>query len=198
MNWLAHVFLSEPSVDFRLGNLLADIVRGEQRKAMSVDFRRGALCHKSIDAFTDSHAVVRRSRARVGSAHRRFSGVLVDVFYDYCLATNWDRYSTTTLEAFAAAFYADVGSAPLGLPEPARAVVDRIVRHDTLGSYREVAGVERSLRRLSLYLTSRWHRDFALEQGVADLLAHEQAFAADFNEFFPELRDHVARTPIAV
>ena len=28
MNWLAHVFLSEPDVEFRLGNLLADLVYG--------------------------------------------------------------------------------------------------------------------------------------------------------------------------
>ena len=43
VNWLAHVFLSEPNVEFQLGNLLADVVRGEQREAMSADFVRGAV-----------------------------------------------------------------------------------------------------------------------------------------------------------
>ena len=28
MNWLAHVFLSEPDIEYRLGNLLADIGYG--------------------------------------------------------------------------------------------------------------------------------------------------------------------------
>lgn len=192
MNWLAHVYLSEPDVEFRLGNLLADIVKGEQRRGMPAAFLRGVSCHHAIDSFTDAHPVVRRSRARVGAAQRRFSGVLVDVFYDFFLATAWDRYSDVALDAFTAAFYSDIRASTIELPDPARAVADRMMKHDLLGSYRRVDGVERALRRISAYLSSRWQREFALEQGVADLLAHQDGFAADFAEFFPVLRGHVA------
>src|SRR5689334_20268067 len=59
MNWLAHVFLSKPDVQFQLGNLLADVVRGPQRDAMSADFVHGAAWHKAIDAFTDAHLIVK-------------------------------------------------------------------------------------------------------------------------------------------
>jgi acyl carrier protein phosphodiesterase len=192
VNWLAHVFLSEPNVEFQLGNLLADVVRGPQREAMSAHFVRGAACHKAIDAFTDAHAVVKRSRSRIGSEHRRFSGVLVDVFYDYFLARDWARYSPIALDAYTADFYARVRAHPIELPPDARTMLDRIVRHDLLGSYARVAGVERALSRLSTYLSSRWRKQFALERGVRDLLAHEAAFAADFREFFPALQAHVA------
>ena len=192
MNWLAHVFLSEPSLEFQLGNLLADVVRGPQREAMSPAFVRGAACHKAIDAFTDAHPVVKRSRARIGSEHRRFSGVLVDVFYDYYLARDWERYSPVTLGAYTAAFYASIQAHPMDLPPSARTMLDRIVRHDLLGSYARVEGVERALRRISTYLSSRWQKQFALERGVRDLLAHEAAFGADFEEFFPALQVHVA------
>lgn len=193
MNWLAHVFLSEPDVEFRLGNLLADLVRGDERVGMSVDFLRGAQCHKAIDAFTDAHPVVRRSRSRIGSEHRRFSGVLVDVFYDYFLAVAWERYSTVPLAAFTAGFYADVQAAPLQLPPPARATLDRIVKHDLLGQYQRVEDVEHSLRRLSTYLSSRWRKPFALEHSVSDMMRLEREFADDFAEFFPQLQTHVAR-----
>lgn len=193
MNWLAHVFLSEPNVEFRLGNLLADVVKGEQRSGMNADFLRGVQRHQAIDSFTDSHPVVRRSRARIGTAQRRYSGIIVDVFYDYFLASHWDEYSSVALEAFIAGFYADIQACPIALPEQARLVVDRMITHDLLGSYRGVAGVERSLRRLSVRLSARWHREFALEQGVADLLDQHDAFAADFAEFFPALRAHVER-----
>jgi acyl carrier protein phosphodiesterase len=197
VNWLAHVFLSERNVEFRLGNLLADVVRGQQRESMSADFLRGVRCHQSIDAFTDAHAIVRRSRSRLDERYRRFSGVLVDIFFDYFLATHWDRYSATPLEAFTASFYSDAGTAPIELPAQAQAMVDRIIQHDLLGAYREVRGVERSLRRLSAYLSSRWNRPFALEQAVAELLAHEAELAGDFNEFFPQLHTHVAATHIS-
>lgn len=187
LNWLAHVFLSEPDVEFRLGNLLADIVRGEELRRMSAGFQRGVQKHKQIDAFTDSHPVVKRSRARVSAELRRYSGVLVDVFYDHLLATSWDRYSPIVLDAFTAKFYADIESSTVELPASARVTIDRIIRHDLLGSYRRIEGVERSLRRLSAYLSSRWSREFALEKGVADLIAQRTGFAADFEEFFPQL-----------
>lgn len=192
MNWLAHVFLSEPNVEFQLGNLLADVVRGPQREAMSAEFVRGAACHKAIDAFTDAHSVVRRSRARIGSEHRRFSGVLIDVFYDYYLARDWNRYSPIAFDAYIAAFYANVQAHVGELPPVARTMLERIIHHDLLGSYARVDGVERALRRISSYLESRWHKPFALDQGVRDLLAHDAELAADFREFFPTLQAHVS------
>ena len=191
MNWLAHVFLSEKNLEFQLGNLLADIVKGAQRTGMSEQFLRGVQRHQAIDSFTDSHPVVRRSRARVGPGQRRFSGILVDVFYDYFLATHWDEYSPQPLQTFTCGFYTDIAVHPIELPAEARMVLDRIVTHDLLGSYQRVAGVERSLRRLSMHLASRWQREFALEQGVADLLADHDGFARDFAEFFPALQAHV-------
>lgn len=192
MNWLAHVFLSEPDVDFRLGNLLADLVRGEDRSGMSAGFLRGAHCHKAIDSFTDAHALVRRSRARLGAQHRRFSGVLIDVFYDYFLATHWRDYSSVPLDAFTADFYLAVRNRSMRLPREAQATMDRIIAHDLLGQYAQVAGVEHSLRRLSTYLSSRWGRDFALDSSVSVLRAYESELADDFAAFFPQLQQHVA------
>jgi acyl carrier protein phosphodiesterase len=191
LNWLAHVFLSEPDVEFRLGNLLADIVKGPARTGMSPAFLRGVQRHQAIDAFTDSHPIVRQSRARIGSEQRRFSAVLVDVFYDHFMATQWDRYATVPLDAFTAGFYADIRTSAVALPEPAQMVIDRIIKHDLLGGYRQVAGVELSLRRLSMRLSARWHREFALEKGVSDLLSDHAGFADDFAGFFPELQAHV-------
>lgn len=191
MNWLAHVFLSEPSVEFQLGNLLADVVRGPQREAMSADFVRGTVSHKAIDAFTDAHPLVKRSRGRISSEHRRFSGVLIDVFYDYYLARDWQRYSTIALDAYTAAFYANAEPHARELPPDARTMLERIIRHDLLGSYARVDGVAAALRRISSYLSSRWNRQFDLDRGVRDLRAHEVELAADFHEFFPLLQAHV-------
>ncbi len=72
--------------------------------------------------------------------------MLVDVFYDHLLATSWDRYSPIVLDAFTAKFYADIESSKIELPASARVTLDRIIRHDLLGSYRRIDGVERSLR----------------------------------------------------
>jgi acyl carrier protein phosphodiesterase len=192
LNWLAHVFLSEPTLDFQLGNLLADLVRGEDRTRMSTEFLRGAACHKAIDAFTDSNPIVLRSRSRIDARYRRFSGVLLDIFYDYFLARSWQNHSSESLTDFTSSFYAAARHHRLDLPPDAQATLDRIVTHDLLGQYQQLAGVENSLRRVSTYIQMRWKRDYALENSVAELLRHEHALAGDFAAFFPLLRAHVA------
>lgn len=178
-------------MEFQLGNLLADVVRGPQLERMNAEFLRGVQRHRAIDSFTDSHPIVKRSRSRIAATRRRFSGVLVDVFYDHLLATRWDRYSSVSLEAFTARFYMDVSDARIELPEPAQTMLDRIARHGLLESYVRVAGVERSLRRLSMRLAERWNRRFTLEDGVEDLVTQQAAFMEDFDEFFPQLVLHV-------
>jgi acyl carrier protein phosphodiesterase len=192
LNWLAHVFLSGENIDQRLGNLLADAVKGAQRAATRPEFQRGAALHRAIDAYTDAHPLVRRSRSRISAPHRRFSGVLVDVFYDFLLASDWRLYSNVTLDEFTREFYAQAKIARLTLPEAGRTVLDRIIQYDLLGAYRSVAGVEQSLRRLSLRLQQRWRRNFALETAVADLRAQEGELRSDFREFFPDLQAHLA------
>jgi acyl carrier protein phosphodiesterase len=191
MNWLAHVFLSEPTIDFRLGNLLADLVRGPDRVGMPPDFLRGAACHKAIDAFTDAHPIVIRSRRRLDARYRRFSGVLIDIFYDYFLAQSWDTYATRPLDEYSSAFYLDVRRRQLLLPSDAATTLARIVKHDLLGQYQRLSGVENSLRRISTYISRRWGRSFELEASITELQAHESDLAKDFEAFFPQLRMHV-------
>jgi acyl carrier protein phosphodiesterase len=194
MNWLAHVLLSPPTAEFRLGNLLADLVRGEERARMPAEFLRGVACHKAIDAFTDSHPVVRQSRARIHGRHRRFSGVLVDIFYDYCLAQRWGDYVGESLRDFTAAFYAqaELAAPSLGLPSDASATLARIRQHDLLGQYQRIDGVQHSLRRISIYIAKKWQRDYSLASATQYLIAHETDFIDDFANFFPQLRQHIA------
>ncbi|MBY0524681.1 MAG: ACP phosphodiesterase [Gemmataceae bacterium] len=191
MNWLAHVFLSEPDLDFRLGNLLADIVKGRDRHGMSDAFLRGTRCHQVIDAFTDFHPVVHRSRARVRDAHGRFAGILVDVFYDHFLARDWDRYTSEPLHVFTSRFYASIQAQPVALPGEARMAVERMIADDRLGSYRQIEGIEASLLRISVRLSARLGQTFEVERAIAELTDNDIGLAADFAEFFPQLRSRV-------
>lgn len=191
MNWLAHAFLSKPEVEFRLGNLLADLVRGPDRATMPAGFQEGMRLHQAIDAFTDSHPVVHRSRARIGGGYRHVTGILVDVFYDHFLALDWGRYSPEPLEAFTARLYAEVRAHPVPLPAEAQAAIDRMVCEDRLGSYRAIGGIEATLRRVSARLAARTGKEFALERAVAELLGNYDELGCDFAEFFPLLRADV-------
>jgi len=193
MNWLAHVFLSEPDVECRLGNLLADRIKGKARAGLSARFQRGLKCHQAIDAFTDYHPVVGRSTARIAQEHHPFAGILVDVFYDHFLAKNWDQYATVPLDRFTAELYESMRAYPIDLPAEAADTLRRIIAEDRLGSYRHVAGIEAVLRRLSARLTERLNRPFALERAISELTTHAESLERDFAEFFPALQAQVAR-----
>ena len=191
MNWLTHIFLSDPDIEFRLGNLLADLVKGPDRSGMSAPFLRGIERHQMIDAFTDSHPLVHRSRARIGGDYRLVTGILVDVFYDHFLAIDWDRYASEPLEAFTACLYTDVRAHTIVLPEPARAALDQMISEHWLESYRQIEGIQSSLRRVSLRLSARVGEKFALEKAVSELLTNFDGLKEDFAEFFPTLQAHV-------
>jgi len=195
MNWLAHVFLSEPDIECRLGNLLADLVKGQARIGMSAPFQRGARRHQLIDAFTDAHPIVHRSRARIRGDYRHTRGILVDVFYDHFLSLGWDRYSTEPLEAFIAGVYADVRSHAIQLPDEAQVAVHWMVRDDRLGSYGTLGGIESALYRISQRLSERLRKPFALESAVVELRENFAALAGDFAEFFPLLQAHIEAVP---
>jgi acyl carrier protein phosphodiesterase len=196
MNWLAHVLLSEPDIEFRLGNLLADLVKGRDRAGMSAAFVSGMKRHQVIDAFTDYHPIVHRSRARIGDEYDHVRGILVDVFYDHFLALDWARYCPVPLETFTANLYTEIRAHPIALPEEARAAVERMMHEDRLGSYRRLAGIESSLKRVSIRLSARLSREFALERAVSELVDNFDGLAGDFEEFFPELQAHVARDTV--
>lgn len=187
---LAHAFLSGPDPEILLGNVLADFVKGRDRLSMPPAFLEGVRQHQAIDAFTDSHPVVSRSKARIRD-HRYATGILVDVFYDHFLTLNWHRYSAEPLERFNARLYARFGAHTITLPPEAKHVLEQIVCDDWFGSYGSIAGVEDTLGRVSQRLEARTGKDFRLGTAVSELVAHFDELAADFAEFFPQLRAHI-------
>ncbi len=193
MNWLAHLYLAESNIEACLGNLLADLVKGPDRRNMPAKFARGMRLHQAIDIFTDVHPVVHRSRARIKGDYRHFTGILVDVFYDHYLALDWDRYASEPLDVFTARLYAEILAHPITLPTDAQTALDRMVADDRLGSYRQIAGIAAALQRVSMRLSARTGKHFALETAVSELVANFDALRDDFAAFFPELREHAER-----
>ena len=187
MNWLAHLLLSEPDAQFRLGNVLADLLPPPVLDTLPAGFRRGVDCHRRIDRFTDTHPLVRRSWRRLEhTPQRRFAPVLVDVFYDHVLAREWSHYGTGVFEDFTAGVYADVHAFAPQLPETVRERLAQMSAEDWLGSYRETAGIRAVLTRMD----RRLRRPADLAGAVGELETQYAGFQADFAGFFPELRAH--------
>ncbi len=191
MNWLAHVFLSPPQIEFRLGNLLADLVKGKERAGMPERFQEGIKQHQAIDRFTDTHLIVSRSRSRIIGDFPHATGILMDIFYDHFLAIDWKRYAKGSLESFTQMFYSQMQSHSILLPEHARHAIEYILREDQLGAYQRLDGIEMALRRLSIRLEQRIGKNLRLERGMDELVANYDDLRGDFAEFFPQLQSHI-------
>jgi len=191
MNWLAHLLLAEPSPEGQLGNLLGDLVKGEARKSLSFGLQQGIACHQAIDIFTDGHNIVKCSKSRINPQYRRFAGILIDVFYDYILATNWQDYCELHLSEFTTTVYASWSAHLAPLPLSARGVIYRLVDEDWLASYSTLSGIENTLARISWRLNRRGKRNYDLTPAMTELTDNYLALERDFQQFFPQLRLYI-------
>src|ERR1051325_985247 len=105
MNYLAHVYLSHETPEAITGAMLGDFVKGRVPDRWGAQVRSAILRHRAIDRYTDEHALVRAGRLLIGSAPRRFAGILLDVFYDHFLARRWSRYYDRPLVEFTRSVY---------------------------------------------------------------------------------------------
>jgi acyl carrier protein phosphodiesterase len=147
--------------------------------------------HRRVDGFTDAHPTFRRSKRRLSPRFGHYAGILVDVFYDHCLALRWDEHSEEPLDRFAGRIYESLRARRHRAPEALRPLIDGMRRVDLLTAYRESRGVERALGSISRRLS----RTNGLDQALPDLEGHRAALDADFAEFFPELLAHLGAPP---
>ncbi|MCL6509064.1 MAG: acyl carrier protein phosphodiesterase [Anaerolineae bacterium] len=187
MNWLAHLFLSDDDVEHRIGNVIADWVKGEARAQFSPGIRRGFSSHRLIDLYTDAHPAVARSKARIEPPFKRYAAVLVDVFYDHFLAVEWERYCNVPLRAWITNIYAEFAAYWDKLPEQVRLGLQRMATDDWLGAYTSLEGIEAILKRMSRRLS----RPNLLGEATPQLSTHYAGLRDDFHTFFPQLQAHV-------
>lgn len=189
MNWLAHLSLSEPDAECRLGSILADLVKGAARERLSPRIQRGIACHIEVDRFTDAHPLFLASQRRLAPEFAKFASVLIDVFYDHFLARRFDRYTGLRLREFSQAVYVDLRRVAEPLHEQAGWVVRTMATEDWLGSYARLDGISATLERMSW----RLRRPQLLTPAVTELRRLDAELAADFDEFFPQLQARVNR-----
>ena len=183
MNHLAHLALSPADPHWRIGALLGDFVRGQDLTAHPEGVRRGIELHRAIDAFTDAHATFQASRRRIDGPLRRFSGVLVDVFYDHFLLQRWTELKPGLRhDRFAAEVYALLRQQRPLLHGAIHTHLDRMIENRWLEKASDVEGVRAVLARIAM----RMRREVPLPLGTEFLCRHYDAFAADFDGFWPD------------
>ncbi|MDQ1923343.1 acyl carrier protein phosphodiesterase [Massilia pseudoviolaceinigra] len=184
MNYLAHIYLARYSDEAMLGALLGDFVKPNSGAQFSPDTEAEILLHRKVDTFTDSHPVVLAAKGLFDGPGRRYSGILLDVFYDHVLTLRWARYSDVPLPDFIARFYGALDTHAGVLPPNLARIAPYMIEQDWLGSYQSYAGIDIAIRRISTRLSKNGD---VMRDALHDLKRHAEAIADGFDVFFPEL-----------
>lgn len=88
MNFLAHAYLSFENPDLIVGNIIADMIKGRQIDKLPDDIQQGVILHRKIDAFTDSHPIVKDAMRLFAKSAGRYGGLFIDISFDHFLATS--------------------------------------------------------------------------------------------------------------
>lgn len=149
MNYLAHLYLAQPTARSRLGNLLGDFAKGVDTSRLHPEIYAGLLNHRAVDHFTDHHPIVTDLKRRFSPQRRRFAGIALDVLFDHFLIWHWERLCEPDFDHFLTSAYRDLNQAQSEMPLPMQRTVMRMVEQDWIRSYAELEQVGFALDRIA-------------------------------------------------
>ena len=182
MNYLVHLYLSGSDPEIQLGGLKGDFIKGPLPSSYPDKIALGLQLHRRIDSLAHTSLHTRRSRQKLDSKYGHGRGIIVDIFYDHFLATNWLDYSATPLENYASEIYSLLQTYFRQLPEGLQQVAPRMIKHNWLVSYQQREVVGKALCRIA----QRLSRPLPLAEGIEDLVTHEVSLRQDFKGFINE------------
>lgn len=194
MNHLAHAVLAGNDEALQLGGMLGDFVRGRPDPArFSAAVIIGIRLHRAIDVYTDAHPQVAAARCLLPPPYRRYAGILLDMWFDHCLARDFSRWCAQPLAPYAAALRTLLRRHHASLPPALQRFQVYMEANDLPRAYAEPVMLDKALRGIG----QRLRRDNPLDSAWPVLAAHEIALQRHFEAFFPQLqafaRDWIAR-----
>mgnify|MGYP000064800910 CR=1 FL=1 len=187
MNFLAHIYLSGNDDYLKIGNFIADSIRGNKYVNYPIEIQKGIILHRYIDTFTDKHPIVKQSKRRLYENYGHYSGVIVDIFYDHFLAKNWLEYSNIPLDTYVSQFYSLLKLNFNSLPENVKYMYPYMTRDNWLLSYATVDGITKVLEGMNRRTKNKSKMNLA----VSELQEYYTEFEHEFTLFFKELELYV-------
>lgn len=188
MNYLAHIYLSGDNDLMKIGNFMADGIRGNTYLDFPEEIKKGILLHRAIDTFTDAHPIYRQSKHRLHEKYGHYAGVIMDIVYDHFLAKNWKTYSNESLEDYTARFYQSLKDSYTLLTEKTKNMLPYMIGRNWLVSYGTLAGLEMILFQMDHRTKNRAH----MQEAIVELQEYYTETENEFTLFFAELQQHCA------
>lgn len=192
MNFLAHMYLSGESDQIKIGNFIGDYVKGKGYEKYKGGIRYGILLHRKIDAFTDSHPIVKRSKECFTEKYHKYAGVITDIVYDHFLTVQWNEFSGSDLKKIINHSYSILLKRYKYLPVRVQQFLPHFVIYNWMGSYHSFEGLERVFDRMAMKTSLPKNS----KNSVNELRENYSQIQRDFNNFFPQLIEHVLKDKV--
>lgn len=183
MNYLAHSLLAYSEQQI-IGQFLEDYVKNNQRGNLPQEMQQGIILHRAIDTFTDAHPVILEAKKIYQPLVRLYSGAFIDVSFDFFLANSLsekDLKTRTDQVYLALRKYEDYFPPVFGNR------LDSMQKDNWLYNYRFDWGIKYSFQNV-LNKAKYLEKDIP----VFDVFLKNKSFLQHkFDQFFPELEDHI-------
>ena len=186
MNFLAHIYLSGNCDLLKIGNFMADGIRGNDYLNFPEEVKKGILLHRYIDTFTDANSIYRQSKHRLHEKYGHYSGVIMDIVYDHFLAKNWTTYSDEKLEDYAANFYKLLQDNFEILTTKTQKMLPYMIGRNWLVSYASLEGLEMILFQMDYRTKHRAN----MQEAIVEVKIFYKEIEEEFTLFFEELQRH--------
>ncbi len=186
MNWLSHIFLSVNDIDYQLGNILADPMKGKWWDNAPLPVRDGFAMHLLLDRFTDENLFVLQSKGRLGGKGL-LKGVVIDIVYDHFLLHNWSLFSRIDRASFMDSFYSNALQTIKGYPQMPQKFVRNVVKSNGLVSPLTYNGLENVLNRIDKRLARRVTVKEKAVSYLPFIIKERDLLEDDFINFFPQV-----------
>ncbi len=183
MNFLAHIYLSDENEQIKIGNFIADSIKGNNYTHLPDEIQKGIKLHREIDHFTDTHKIVRKSKRRLHERYNHYDGVIIDILYDHYLAKNWPSYSNIPLKEYTQNFYSILHKNFDLLPDNVKKMMPYMIQDDWLYNYGNLNGIEKVLQGMN----RRTKHKSQMHMAIEDLKLHYEILKEDFESFFQDL-----------
>ncbi|NHN27804.1 DUF479 domain-containing protein [Flavobacterium jejuense] len=184
MNFLAHIYLSGDNDYIKIGNFMADGIKGDSYNNFPKEIKKGILLHRAIDSFTDMHPVFRKSKHRLHEKYGHYSGVIMDIFYDHFLAKNWNTYSSVPLNQYVSNFYHLLDTNFDKLTLKIQKMYPNMVKQNWLLSYESIEGIGTILYQMDYRTKFKSKMQYAIEE----LQLFYDDFEKEFILFFEDIQ----------
>jgi acyl carrier protein phosphodiesterase len=179
MNYLAHSFLSRRIPGLVIGNFIADHI-GNNFRDYPPEVIEGVKLHRRIDTFTDTHEKFKESKRIFYKGYEKYSGILVDIYFDHLLAKNFEKFSEISLLDYASEVYSIYDLHKQILPQSSLHFLDYVLENNIYNAYASEEGIERVL----FHLSHRIGHGILLNHSLDLFLKNEKLLIQNFDSFF--------------